>query len=106
MTLNVRTLEKQHALVILAWRYPPPYDRYNFEAHQFEAHLRDLLDAQNAFFALINATGELEGFCSFGLGGRVSGGDYRAEALDIGMGLRPDLVGQGHRYAQSGFGNG
>lgn len=33
-------------------------------------------------------------FC-FGPDARVPGGDYAADALDVGMGVRPDLTGQG-----------
>jgi GNAT superfamily N-acetyltransferase len=32
---------------------------------------------------------------SYGLDGQVSGGDYSAEALDIGLAVRPDLTGRG-----------
>jgi RimJ/RimL family protein N-acetyltransferase len=65
--------------------------------------LRYLLDPENAFYAISNLQGELEGYCSFGADGRVPGGNYTAEALDIGMGIRPDLVGQGcgKLYAQA-----
>ena len=40
-------------------------------------------------------SGRLVGFCSFGVDGQVPGGDYRAEALDIGMGICPDFTGKG-----------
>ena len=33
--------------------------------------------------------------CCFGPDAQVPGGDYEAAALDIGLGLRPDLTGQG-----------
>ncbi len=32
------------------------------------------------------------GFCSFGVDGRVPGGDYPDGPLDVGMGMRPDLT--------------
>ena len=38
----------------------------------------------------------LVGFCTFGLDGRVDGGNYSQPALDIGMGMKPDLTGQKH----------
>ena len=36
------------------------------------------------------------GFCSFGADGQVPGGDYSNEGLDIGLGMRPELTGQGN----------
>ena len=39
--------------------------------------------------------GELVAYCCFGLDARVPGGDYDTPALDIGLGVRPDLTGQG-----------
>lgn len=103
MRLIFRPLEKEHGLAILNWRYTFPYDYYNFDTQTFQEDLSYLLDSQNAFWAILNWQGELEGFCSFGLDGQVYGGDYSRKALDIGMGLRPDLVGQGRGkyYAQA-----
>jgi hypothetical protein len=43
----------------------------------------------------LNLQGQLEGYCSFGSDGQVVGGCYTTQALDIGMGIRPDLVAQG-----------
>ena len=99
MELDFRPLELPKALAILNWRYPAPYDVYNSNPAQRQPDLDELLNPQNAFFAILNHEGELEGFCSFGADGQVSGGDYRTPALDMGMGMRPDLVGQGNgRY--------
>ena len=90
-----QVLNPQQALSILNWHYVSPYDYYNFDAGYFQENLCYLLDPKNAVFSILNNDGELEGFCSFGLDAQVSGGRYRDEALDIGMGIRPDLTGQG-----------
>ena len=58
-----------------------------------------MLDPQYAFHGIYGQQGQLEAFCSFGPDGQVSGGDYSTPALDIGMGIRPDLTGQGHGSA-------
>ncbi|MBT9316199.1 GNAT family N-acetyltransferase [Leptothoe spongobia] len=89
-------LTKNYALAILAWQYPAPYDVYNFKENNLQADLPYLLEPQHAFFAILNQQGELEGYCSFGSDGRVPGGDYSEPALDIGMGIKPDLIGQGN----------
>lgn len=54
-----------------------------------------LLDAANGYHALLDDKGEPAGFCCFGPDARVPGGDYPDDALDVGLGLRPDLVGHG-----------
>jgi [ribosomal protein S18]-alanine N-acetyltransferase len=103
MRFVFRQIEKKDVLAILSWCYTFPYDYYNFDTTNTEENLRYLLNLENAFCAILNLQGELEGYCSFGSDGQVSGGDYSAEALDIGMGIRPDLVGQGYgkQYAQA-----
>lgn len=103
MKLIFQTLYKDHALAILNWRYTPPYDFYNFNADTVLEDLCYLLDPKNSFHAILNPLGELEGYCSFGSDGQVPGGDYRVEALDLGMGIRPNLTGlrHGEQYAQA-----
>jgi ribosomal-protein-alanine N-acetyltransferase len=103
MRFSFRQLEKEHALSILHWRYLPLYDSYDFDVDTIQEDLCYLIDPKNAFYAILNVHEELEGYCSFGADGQVPGGDYCTEALDIGMGIRPDLVGQGYgkHYAQA-----
>lgn len=55
-----------------------------------------LLDPQNALYSIFGQPDDLEAFCSFGPDGQVSGWDYSTTALDIGLGLRPDLTGRGY----------
>lgn len=76
---------------------------YNFDPKHRQTDLDHILNPQKAFFAILNSEGELEGFCSFGPDGQVSGGNYSEPALDIGLGIRPDLTGQGsgRHYAQA-----
>ena len=78
---------------ITRWYYPPPYDIYNLVEN--EATIGYAVNPKNNFFALEDEQGKLVGFCSFGKDGQVPGGDYCTEALDIGLGLRPDLTGRG-----------
>jgi RimJ/RimL family protein N-acetyltransferase len=58
---------------------------------------RGLLDG--SYFALVDAQGDLVGYCCFGVEAQVPGGRqvgaYDADAVDVGMGMRPDLTGGG-----------
>ncbi|MBN1220191.1 MAG: GNAT family N-acetyltransferase [Anaerolineae bacterium] len=81
---------------ITAWQYEPPYHPYNLADPPDAADIEYFLDPQNNFYIITNESNELLAFCSFGLDAQVPGGDYRATALDIGLGIRPDLTGQGN----------
>ena len=96
MSLTFRAIDENSARKIMDWHYESPYDIYDLSSPDPEDTLQYLLDPQNAFHAIHNQTGELEAFCSFGPDGQVTGGDYSTPALDIGLGVRPDLTGQGH----------
>lgn len=93
---RIRPLEEQDARDILGWRYPSPYDFYNPpEDDHADYYVSQFLDPALAFHAIIDQEARFIGFCSFGTDGQVPGGDYREDALDIGLGMRPELTGQG-----------
>ena len=96
MSFSFRPLDENSALTILQWKYDPPYDIYNLASDDPENMLRYLLDPQNAFYGMYRPQGHLEAFCSFGTDAQVPGGDYSTPAVDIGLGVCPDLTGQGH----------
>jgi len=92
MKLSFTPLAKVDALEMIGWRYKPPYDVYNLADTDTVEYL---INPENQFYAFKNEQVKLIGYCSFGLDGQVSGGDYRADALDIGMGIHPEFVGIG-----------
>ena len=98
MTFTFRPLDENSAKAILNWHYEPPYDVYDLASSDPEDTLQYLLDPQYAFHSIYGQKGDLEAFCSFGPDGQVNGGDYSTLALDIGMGVRPDLTGHGHGF--------
>ena len=61
-----------------SWRYPPPYDFYDGDV--------DPVLNPERFFGARNEQGELVGFYYF---------EPKPPDLDYGLGLRPDLAGQG-----------
>lgn len=82
------------AQAIVRWRYPEPYDVYNLD----ERELPLLIDPNRRYYAAWSRD-DLIGLCCFGLEARVPGGQYapgEPAALDVGLGLRPDLTGRGH----------
>ena len=89
-------MDQASARAVLSWRYEEPYALYNTPPDRMEAGVQALLDPRNAYHAITNGRGDLVGYCCIGPDAQVPGGDYNAEALDVGMGLRPDLTGQGH----------
>lgn len=82
------------ARAVVRWRYPPPYDLYNVGDEPL-ATAAFLAAADSGYFQLRDGAGGLVAFCCFGEEARVPGGDYAEPALDIGIGVRPDLVGRG-----------
>lgn len=88
-------MDRATAVWVASWRYGPPYDVYNADPANVEEDVAYFLDPTNCYYKILDATGEVLGFASFGPDGQVPGGDYRAEALDLGIGLAPELTGRG-----------
>lgn len=97
--LTFRPMDEASAHEILTWRYEPPYDIYNANTDKADPFVQALLDPAYAYHAITDERGEFVGYCCFGADARVPGGDYAADALDVGLGMRPDLTGQGQGLA-------
>ena len=96
MTYSFRPPTEADARAILGWRYPGIYAVYNANPARLDAGIASLIDPANAYFAIFDADGVLCGFCCFGAEARVPGGEYaEPPALDVGLGMRPDLTGGG-----------
>ena len=79
-------MDQADAEVVAAWHYEPPYDFYDFEADPED--LEEILDPARRVgdYHSVDLDGRLAGFFSF----KVHG-----DAVEIGLGLRPDLTGRG-----------
>lgn len=99
MSLRFQPMDEASAREIHSWCYEPPYDVYNAAPDESETFMRSLLDSAYAYHAITDEQGELVGYCCFGADARVPGGDYDTDTLNIGLGLRPDLTGQGRGLA-------
>lgn len=95
LPLQIIPLTKAHALDIFQWRYPIPYDFYD-PPDSVDPDL--FLDPGVCFHSILDSDSAFVGFCSFGLDGQVSGGDYSVPGLDIGLGMKPSLTGQGYGH--------
>ena len=93
--LSIKPIDEARAREFLRWRYEPPYELYNMEADSADEVVQFLLDAHSGYYSITDERGDLVAFCCFGIDAQVPGGDYRAAALDIGLGVRPDLTGRG-----------
>lgn len=103
--LIIKPLAASQIRELIDWQYAGPYALYNIPLADEEEQVRFFQDPQNGYFGISTEDGALLGFCNFGADARVPGGNYEQEALDIGMGMRPDLTGQGKgaQYAGAVF---
>jgi len=84
------------ARAALSWLYEPPYDIYNHDPVQFDDLIQNsFLNPAYHYFSVFDDKDDLIAYRCFGEDARVPGGDYSANALDMGGGLRPDLTGHG-----------
>ena len=92
MRFHVEPMNEVYAEQLTHWHYEPPYQMYNTTSDQ--TLIPSFVDPQNAYYSILD-DGEMIAFCCFGKEAQVLGGDYGDVALDIGLGVRPDLTGQG-----------
>ena len=83
--MEVRPLTQTDAEAIAAWRYPGRYATYD---------VGETLTPERGFWAVEHG-GELVGYCCFGHEARVPGVVEEEGILDVGYGMRPDLMGRG-----------
>jgi ribosomal-protein-alanine N-acetyltransferase len=95
MSFIFTPVDKATVRAFLEWRYEPPYDIYDLDPDEAQEIVRYFVDPEVNCFGVRDEAGSLVAYCTFGLDGQVPGGDYGAEALDIGLGVRPDLTGRG-----------
>ncbi len=88
-------ITEQEANEVLHWRYDDLTVMLQPVEQNFDDDLHALLLPEYNYYAVYDDTDKMVGFCCYGEDAQVIGGDYTAPALDVGMGLRPDLVGQG-----------
>jgi ribosomal-protein-alanine N-acetyltransferase len=94
--LDFAQMDESSVRAIVNWRYRFPFDFYNIDSSIPLADLLQIyLDPVYQFHRIHDEDSRLVGFCSFGQDGQVPGGDYSSPALDIGLGMHPDLTGQG-----------
>jgi RimJ/RimL family protein N-acetyltransferase len=91
--LTVRPVAEADIRDFATWRYEPPLDVYNITQTMDEA-VEYFLQPSTGGHVILKA-GKLVAFCTFGADARVPGGDYSAPGLDIGMGVKPSLIGGG-----------
>jgi RimJ/RimL family protein N-acetyltransferase len=83
--MKIRTLTETDAEAVATWRYPGRYQTYD---------VSEVVTSEAGFWA-VEHEATLVGYCCFGHEARVPGAVEEAGILDIGYGMRPDLMGQG-----------
>jgi [ribosomal protein S18]-alanine N-acetyltransferase len=78
MELTIKPATEETHRELASWRYPPPYDFYDGDV--------DPVLNPERYFGAFDERGELVGFYYY---------EPKPPDLDYGLGLRPDLNGQG-----------
>ena len=91
MEFVVAPMDRTAAEEIIGWRYDAPYSMYDGDTADVQA----MLQPEYRYQAVRDRDDRLVGFWNFGDDARVPGFAYSDAALDVGVGLRPDLTGHG-----------
>jgi ribosomal-protein-alanine N-acetyltransferase len=95
--LRATPLSEHHVRQLQQWHYAQPYERYNFSDDPFERQW--LCHPKNGYWQFMDADDALFGFAVIGKHAQTAGITYgNSPAIDLLIGLRPDLIGQHHGY--------
>lgn len=92
-------MDLESATAIAAWTYPEPYDLYNTSPERRGEVAANMVSPALGYERILDGAADLFGFWCGGTDARVRGGTYGPETLDVGLGMRPERVGQGHGRA-------
>lgn len=99
MNLIIQPLTDAQIREFSGWQYGGPYALYNMSAENEAEQLAFFRDPANGYYAIVDEASILLGFCNFGADAQVPGGVYSDDAIDVGIGMHPDLTGQGRGAA-------
>ena len=96
MRFTLKRITPDEAHTISRWRYGGPYSVYDGDP----ASVDSFLEPRFHYNSVYDEHGELAGYFCFGEDARVPAGRRlgvyeRESALDVGLGMRPDLTGRG-----------
>jgi len=96
LRFTLKPITPSDARAISHWRYEEPYSIYDVDPASVDA----LLQPRFSYHSVYDERGDLTGYFCFGEDARVAAGKrlgvYEVEpALDLGLGMRPDLTGMG-----------
>lgn len=96
MSFTLKPITRGDAQAISRWRYDEPYSIYDGDPTSVDS----LLEPRFYYYSVHDERGALAGYFCFGEDARVSAGRRlgiydREPALDVGLGMRPDLAGRG-----------
>lgn len=98
MQLFIKNMNEEFATEILNWKYPAPYDLYNNELNP--DNLKEMLE--DSYSIIVDENDRLVGFFCIGKSAIVpigtEFGAYAEDLIDIGLGMKPELTGQGHGF--------
>lgn len=91
----IRPFTSEEARSVAAWTYEPPFDFYNGDPGSPALYL-DVDENGFGYYAIVKTGNDQPiGFCCFGEEARVQGQAPEDGTVDIGGGVRPDLVSEG-----------
>ena len=96
MRFTLTPITRADAQAVSRWRYDGPYSVYNGSPDAVPS----LLEPRYLYHSVHDDYGFLVGYFCFGEDARVAAGKSsgvydREDALDVGLGMRPDLTGRG-----------
>ncbi len=91
-TLEIRHIRPAAAHIMQTWRYHGVMARYSMIANE-QTHQR-MCQHDGGYWQVRDQQGSLYGYVILGQYAQVPGAQYHTSAVDIVVGLRPDLIGQ------------
>jgi hypothetical protein len=94
--LAIAPFDEQFARTVQTWRYPAALQRYDFSDDPFERQW--LCHPSHGCWQITDQQQQPFGFAVIGQHAQVAGGRYHGVAIDVLVGIRPDLLDQQHGY--------